>query len=97
MRIDEAVSVSTTSSGEPIGFNWRGIAFLVRSRPTRWFARREWWVEAARAHRGIGSGIVEVEMWRLQAGQELNVEAKAEFELIHSTEDGVWRLTRVWG
>jgi hypothetical protein len=36
-------------------------------------------------------------MWRLQAGQELNTEAKAEFELIHSTEDGVWRLTRVWG
>ncbi|MEN9606467.1 MAG: hypothetical protein RL605_295 [Actinomycetota bacterium] len=100
MRVDEAVFVATNQGGEPIGFNWRGIAYLVKSRPVRWFARREWWVEASRVHRGIGAGVVEVEMWRLQAKnvdpQAASESSGGQFELIHSADDNVWRLVHVW-
>lgn len=99
MRVDETVFVSTNKGGEPIGFNWRGIAYLVKSRPMRWFARREWWVEASRVQRGVGAGMVEIEMWRLQAGQagdSANPSEPAQFELTRSEEDNVWRLVRVW-
>lgn len=99
MRVDETVFVSTNRGGEPIGFNWRGIAYLVKSRPLRWFARREWWVEASRVQRGVGASLVEIEMWRLQAGQASEPGAgsePAQFELTRSQEDNVWRLVRVW-
>jgi hypothetical protein len=100
MRVDEAVYVATNTGGEPIGFNWRGIAYLVKTRPVRWFARREWWVEAARVQRGIGAGIIEVEMWRLQATPSaVNPEAgnaAGQYELIKSADTNVWRLVRVW-
>lgn len=103
MRIDEAVFVATNTGGEPIGFNWRGIGYLVKTRPVRWFARREWWVEAARVQRGIGAGAVEVEMWRLRAcptPAAANLpqvdSADGHFELIRSADSNVWRLVRVW-
>lgn len=106
MRVDEAVFVVTNQGGEPIGFNWRGLAYVVKSRPVRWFARREWWVEASRVHRGIGAGVVEVEMWRLQArnveqppvepGATSSSATGGQFELIHSADDNVWRLVQVW-
>ena len=100
MRVDEAVYVATDKVGDPIGFNWRGIAYLVKTKPVRWFARREWWVEAARVQRGIGAGVVEVEMWRLQAKnvdpQAASESSGGQFELIHSADDNVWRLVHVW-
>ena len=92
--------MATDKVGEPIGFNWRGIAYLVKTRPVRWFARREWWVEAARVQRGIGAGVIEVEMWRLQASPTAaNPEgqsASGQFELIKNADSNVWRLVRVW-
>lgn len=101
MRVDETVFVATNKGGEPIGFNWRGIAYLVKSRPLRWFARREWWVEASRVQRGVGAGMVEIEMWRLQAGQaapQNNPDSgqTTQFELTRDSEDGHWRLVQVW-
>lgn len=101
MRVDETVFVATNKGGEPIGFNWRGIAYLVKSRPLRWFARREWWVEASRVQRGVGAGMVEIEMWRLQASKaapqaDSNSEQTAQFELTRDSEDGLWRLVKVW-
>ncbi|MEY2675391.1 MAG: hypothetical protein RL645_567 [Actinomycetota bacterium] len=100
MRVDEAVYVATDKVGDPIGFNWRGIAYLVKTKPVRWFARREWWVEAARVQRGIGAGVVEVEMWRLQASPSIanppGNGSGGQFELIKSADSNVWRLVRVW-
>ncbi|MEI6590970.1 MAG: hypothetical protein WCO24_03095 [Actinomycetes bacterium] len=96
-RIDEEIVVATNTSGEPIGFQWRNRGFLVNCKPVRWFARREWWVEAARAQRGIGAGVLEVEMWRLTAACKEAAEQKAtQYEIIHSTLDGSWRLSRVY-
>ncbi|MFM5968764.1 MAG: hypothetical protein ACKOQ8_06995 [Micrococcales bacterium] len=99
MRVDETVFVSTNKGGEPVGFNWRGIAYLVKSRPLRWFARREWWVEASRVQRGVGANLVEIEMWRLQAGRAgdaAETSEAAQFELTRGEDDNVWRLVRVW-
>jgi hypothetical protein len=94
IRVDEQVSVSVNSSGEPIGFQWRNNSYLVLSKPIRWFARKQWWIEAARAQRGIGSGVLEVEMWRLSASKPQ--ETPAQFELIHQAEKNNWQLVRVF-
>jgi hypothetical protein len=105
-RIDESISVLVNQNTEPIGFSWRGQSYVVRQRPTRWFARKEWWVESARVQRGIGAGTLEVEMWRVlalpvsalnQAGaEESNLQTMTQFQLIHNSEQHTWRLERVF-
>ncbi len=102
VRVDENVSVSVNQSGEPIGFRWRENNYLVNAKPVRWFARKQWWVEAARAQRGIGAGVLELEMWRLQASCTEKQKAVAQFELIHNLPDAAkpdfdaWRLVRIY-
>ena len=64
--------------------------YQVSSRPVRWFARTEWWV-GERAHRGIGSGVLEVEMWRFLATGD---GTKTSFELLHNTAGNSWKLLR---
>jgi hypothetical protein len=94
LRVDEIVTVAVDKNGQPIGFSWRNESFLVSAPPIRWFARREWWNEAARVQRGIGAGVLEVEMWRLLATGV--TKAKSQFELVHNTADGIWRLVRIF-
>mgnify|MGYP006148463553 FL=1 len=93
-RVDEIISVSVAETGEPTEFNWRNCSYRVGSKPTRWFARREWWVESARAQRGIGAGLLEVEMWRFQAVAKEGLALQV--ELIHSTIGDSWRLVRIF-
>ena len=89
-RIDEAVAVLVDQEGAPTLFRWREMDYQVSSRPVRWFARTEWWV-GERAHRGIGSGAVEVEIWRfLSAGDG----TMTFFELLHNATDATWKLTK---
>ena len=89
-RIDEAVAVLVDQEGAPTLFRWREKDYQVSSRPVRWFARTEWWV-GERAHRGIGSGAVELEMWRFIATAD---EVKTPFELLHNYLTGSWKLIR---
>jgi len=86
-RIDEAVAVLVDQEGAPTLFRWREKDYQVSTRPIRWFARAEWWV-GERAHRGIGSGAVEVEMWRL------NLIGGGIVELFHNYQTGSWMLIR---
>jgi len=95
IRVDESVQVATKPSGEPIGFSWRGGSYRVITRPERWFSRRDWWVEASRAQRGIGAGVLEVEMWRLSASRDGG--SPAQFELIHTQQNNSWQLVRIFG
>lgn len=95
IRVDESVQVKTNRLGEPIGFSWRNGSYRVLTKPERWFARKDWWVEAARVQRGIGAGVLEVEMWRLSAAKESS--SPAQFELIHTEIDNQWKLVRVFG
>jgi hypothetical protein len=84
-RIDETVAVLLDQDGAPTLFRWREKDYQVSSRPVRWFARAEWWM-GERAHRGIGSGVVEVEMWRLRVSEQQI------FDLLHNTLSGAWKL-----
>jgi hypothetical protein len=93
LRVDEAVEVSVSQSGEPMGFRWRDECYLVMNHPVRWFARKEWWVESARAYRGIGAGVLESEMWRLSANCSQGV---MHFELLHNVATNAWQLVRVF-
>jgi hypothetical protein len=86
-RIDEAVAVLVDQEGAPTLFRWKEKDYQVSSRPVRWFARAEWWV-GERAHRGIGSGAVEVEMWRL------GIDQSGHFDLLHIPSSGHWLLIR---
>jgi hypothetical protein len=88
-RIDEAVAVLVDQEGAPTLFRWREKDYQVSSRPVRWFARAEWWA-GERAHRGIGSGAVEFEMWRVRATLEGSSKT---FDLI-DTKSGKWKLSK---
>lgn len=90
-RIDEPVPVLISESGVPVSFRWREVSYLISSKPTRWFARSEWWI-GERAHRGIGSGALEVEMWRFLALGECGT--ANQFELLHNTVANSWKLVR---
>lgn len=109
VRVDEPVAVSTNRTGEPIGFRWRNGSYLVLAKPVRWFARREWWIESARVQRGIGAGVLEVEMWRLRASCDATppqstgqpVDQPTQFELIHTVGEkdaskNIWKLVRIY-
>ena len=93
VRVDEMVAVSVNPKGEPIGFSWRNGAYLVLNKPVRWFARKEWWVESARAQRGIGAGVLETEMWRFSASDNSVVQ---QFELIRNAITNQWQLNKVF-
>lgn len=100
MQIDEAVRVFTDESGRPAGFTWRDQNYLVSEDPIRWFSRRNWWLDAKSVQRGVGSSVLEIEMWRLVASALVQAESAADaqtgFELAHrkdSSDD--WQLLRV--
>ena len=93
-RVDETVEVSISATGEPVGFVWQGVSYGVNAKPLRWFARREWWVEAARVQRGIGAGVLELEMWRVCAC--VGTGPTGIFELIHQDADNSWKLVRYY-
>ena len=91
LRIDEAVAVLVDQEGSPVCFRWQEKDYLVSSRPVRWFARTQWWI-GERAQRGIGSGALEVEMWRLMASP--SDDSGSYFELLHNSIAHSWRLIR---
>jgi len=105
LRVDEAVEVLVNQAGQPTAFKWRGERYIVVSQPVRWFTRREWWVESARAYRGIGSAVMEMEMWRCAVKPDRanasSVTAsssgmQAQFELVRSAVGNRWQLLRVY-
>jgi len=90
-RIDEAVAVLVDQEGAPTLFRWREKDYQVSSRPVRWFARAEWWV-GERANRGIGSGVLEVEMWRVLASSN---GTRSTFELVHDVSTKSWHVLAI--
>ena len=90
-RIDEAVAVLLDQEGAPALFRWREKDYQVSSRPVRWFARTQWWI-GERAPRGIGSGALEVEMWRFMASP--SDDSGSYFELLHNSIANSWKLLR---
>lgn len=87
----EAVSVLCNHDDQPVAFIWRGIQYLVSSRPVRWYARRCWWIDFESADRN-GSASLEIEIWRLRASCD---KSTGFFELEHLQPEDEWRLVRV--
>jgi hypothetical protein len=94
IQVDEKVKVLTNQRGEPVRFSWRNGNYQVTSRPERWYSRKSWWLEASRAQRGIGSAVLELEMWRLTASK--GISSPARFELVHNQLDDRWQLVRIF-
>jgi hypothetical protein len=96
MNIEEPVIVELTDDGAPIRFEWRGVFYGVTSAPERWFARRPWWQLNSRAPRGTGEGLIDREMWRVDA-VPLTMGAPRRdgtFDLGRQSTTGSWRLSR---
>lgn len=62
----ERIEVACTPAGVPLRVRWNGRDYRLVAEPHRWFERRKWWDEGLRVPRGIGAGVVDYEVWRLQ-------------------------------
>lgn len=92
----QSVAVICTTAGTPLHLEISGRSYTVAAQPKRWFQRRRWWAEEQRAARGQGLGLVDHEVWRLQA--RLSRAANAPlmtFDVSHHLDSGRWRLIRI--
>ncbi|MFM1951121.1 MAG: hypothetical protein RL418_808 [Actinomycetota bacterium] len=92
MQLGTITGVMLDFDGAPVGFSYLGRQYLVASRPVRWYSRRLWWSEAESAAKGLGSALVEVEMWRLWAASDSD---RSFFELRHSQPQGNWEIIQI--
>nr|WP_077487968.1 DUF6504 family protein [Sinomonas mesophila] len=95
----EAVQVWSSADGRPERLRWKGTDYRFASEPVRWFERRPWWRDEGRAPVGYGPGLVDHEIWQVQAVPEgASPEAAQEpvtLEIVRYGATGVWRLLRV--
>ena len=90
----ESVEVSCSSAGMPVSLLWQGRSYAVGPDPVRWYERRSWWEEEVRAEVGRGAGLVDHEIWRVQA----RINGKGPFyafDLSHHLGSGRWRMLRL--
>ncbi|RII43097.1 hypothetical protein [Galactobacter valiniphilus] len=87
----QSVEVTLSAAGQPLRVTWGGHAWRVCARPVRWYRRTAWWEESARAQRGLGAGLVDEEIWRLQLrlGER---DAPRTVHVSHQPQTGRWRL-----
>jgi Family of unknown function (DUF6504) len=90
----EAVEVVCSPAGQPLRLRWQGRSYRIVAEPVRWYERRKWWAEELRAERGRGAGLVDQEIWRVQA--RLNGRSQIRtLDLSHQVDTDRWRLIRV--
>lgn len=90
----ESIEVVCSPAGQPIRLVWQHRTWHVAADPVRWYERRNWWAEELRAERGRGAGLVDYEIWRVQA--RLNSRsALRTFDLSHHADSARWRMIRV--
>lgn len=93
----ESIDVACSPSGQPESLTWAGRDYLVCAEPVRWYERRQWWAEDARAPLGSGPGVVDHEIWRIQvlpaAGN--NASEPLTLDLTRHVGSGRWRLLRI--
>lgn len=91
----ELGEVRLGADGQPVGFRYESQIYVVVGTPTRWFTRRDWWVQAANVSRGVGAQVLEVEMLRVAA-----IANEAEQQKMHyadlAREGDTWQVVRVF-
>ncbi len=90
----ESVEVVCSPAGQPIRLRWQNRTWHIAAEPVRWYERRKWWAEELRAERGRGAGLVDHEIWRVQARLNSRSELRT-LDLSHQADTGRWRLIRV--
>lgn len=102
----ESVDVVCSAAGQPESLTWAGKSYAVCADPLRWFERRQWWAEDARAPLGSGQGVVDHEIWRIQvlpvrkpprSGEsgEFDGTEPLTLDLSRHIPSGRWRLLRI--
>ncbi|MCC9193667.1 DUF6504 family protein [Arthrobacter sp. zg-Y916] len=90
----EAIEVVCSPAGIPLRLTWQGRTYKVAANPVRWYERRSWWEEEPRAERGHGAGLVDSEIWRVQA--RLNPRSVLRtLDISRQTASSTWRLIRI--
>ena len=102
----ESVDVLCSAAGQPESLTWAGRSYTVCAEPVRWYERRQWWAEDARAPLGSGPGVVDHEIWRVQVlpvrtlpqlggSGEAAVAEPLTLDLSRHIRSGRWRLLRI--
>lgn len=90
----ESVEVVCAPSGVPLRLQWQGSSYRIAAEPVRWYERRNWWAEELRAEIGRGAGLVDHEIWRVQAQLNDSAEIRT-LDLSRQVETGRWRIIRI--
>lgn len=91
----ESIQVSCTPNGVPLRISWRGCDYRLVAEPQCWFERRKWWDENLRVPRGVGAGMVDYEMWRLEVTQVAGHGPTWSVDVSFDPQSTRWRLVRV--
>lgn len=91
----ESIEVARATDGMPLRVKWRGRDYRLVAEPQRWFERRKWWDENLRIPRGIGAGIADYEMWRLQLVAVRGSQEVHSVDVSFDAQTQRWRLVRV--
>ena len=92
MKLEELSAVMLDFDGAPVRFRYQDQDYTVASRPVRWYSRKLWWLQAQSAPKGVGQGLMEVEMWRLWAASETS---RIFFELRHELPQDSWIINQI--
>lgn len=91
----ELIEVACAANGMPLRVRWQGQDYRLAAEPQRWFERRKWWDENLRIPRGIGAGIADYEMWRLQLVAVRGPRQVHSVDVSFDAQTERWRLVRV--
>ncbi|MGP9781135.1 hypothetical protein CQ017_01485 [Arthrobacter sp. MYb224] len=91
----ESIQVSCAPSGVPLRVSWQGCEYRLVAEPQRWFERRKWWDENLRIPRGIGAGLADYEIWRLEITRAAGRGPTRSIDVSFDPQSTRWRLIRV--
>lgn len=91
----ESIRVSCAPNGVPLRVSWRECDYRLVAEPQRWFERRKWWEENLRIPRGIGAGMADYEIWRLQIAPVNGRGQMQSIDVSFDPQSTNWRLIRV--
>ncbi len=91
----EPIEVTRAANGIPLRVTWQGKDYRLVAEPERWFERRKWWEENMRIPRGLGAGVADYEMWRLQLVSSEGRGEPFSVDVSFDAQSTRWRLVRL--